>query len=233
LTLENRQEAAFIPRQEAPKYENRRPAEADRQLVVSPLGSLTRLSSSLLAPVSLGSRASRKNQCRDRKSQHQHVASRACSERAAVVLTNEVHQHVGIYSIMGAKMGVRARELLDAPTRAVNVTVETGERPPVSCVIDGLQVALGSTLAQNLMHVPAPTEPRVAAVFEYKGRRLRLSLRPEFQRQIDEIIAAAVKECGDLTPRYFQRIEAFSYRVWAEFDRRAIFSEETVTASGP
>jgi pyrimidine-specific ribonucleoside hydrolase len=154
-------------------------------------------------------------------------------EWAAVVLTNEVHQHVGIYSIVGAKMGVRARELLDAPTRAVNVTVETGGRPPVSCVIDGLQVALGSTLAQNLMHVPAPTEPRVAAVFEYKGRRLRLSLKPEFQRQIDEIIATAVKECGDLTPPYFQRIEAFSYRVWAEFDRRAIFSEETVTASEP
>lgn len=154
-------------------------------------------------------------------------------EWAAVVLTNEVHQHVGIYSIVGAKMGVRARELLDAPPRAVNVTVETGSRPPVSCVIDGLQVALGSTLAQNLIHVPAARETRIAAAFEYKGRTLRLALKPEFVKQVEEFIAAAIRECGDSTPVYFQRIEAFSYRVWAEFDRRRIFNEEMLPVSGP
>lgn len=148
-------------------------------------------------------------------------------EWAAVVLTNEVHQHVGIYTILGAKMGVRAREILEAPPRAVNVTVETGGKPPVSCVIDGLQVALGSTFAQDLIHAPACGDPRVAAVFEYKARKVRLSLKPEVQKGIAEFIAKAVKDCGDMTPAYFQQIEAYSYRVWAEFDRNAIFDEET------
>jgi len=147
-------------------------------------------------------------------------------EWAAVVLTNEVHQHVGIYSIVGAKMGVRARQLLGAPTRTVSVTVETGSRPPVSCVIDGLQVALGSTLAQDLIHVPTTPEPKVAATFEYKGHTLRLSLKPEFEKRIADSIAAATKQCGDLTPAYFKQIETFSYRVWAEFDRRTIFDEQ-------
>jgi pyrimidine-specific ribonucleoside hydrolase len=147
-------------------------------------------------------------------------------EWAAVVLTNEVHQHVGIYSILGAKMGMRAREILEAPPRAVNVTVETGGKPPVSCVIDGLQVALGSTLAQDLIHAPTCEEPRVAAVFEYKARKVRLSLRPEAQRRVAEFIAAAIKDCGNLTPAYFERIEACSYRVWAEFDRNGVFDEE-------
>lgn len=147
-------------------------------------------------------------------------------EWAAVVLTNEVHQHVGIYTILGAKMGVRAREILEAPTRAVNVIVETGSLPPMSCAVDGLQVSLGSTLAQDLIHVRSVAHPQVAGVFEYKGHRVRLSLKPEFQKHVDDTISAAVKECGDLTPAYFERVEVASYRVWAEFDRSAIFVEE-------
>jgi pyrimidine-specific ribonucleoside hydrolase len=148
-------------------------------------------------------------------------------EWAAVVLTNEIHQHVGIYTILGAKMGVRAQEVLQAPARAVNVTVETGGKPPLSCLIDGLQVALGSTFAQDLIHAPACEQPLVAAVFEYKTRKVRLSLKPEAQKKVTEMIAKAVKECGNMTPAYFQQIEADSYRVWAEFDRNAIFDEES------
>jgi pyrimidine-specific ribonucleoside hydrolase len=148
-------------------------------------------------------------------------------EWAAVVLTNEVHQHVGIYNVIGAKMGVRAKEILAAPSRAVNVTVETGNKPPVSCVIDGLQVALGSTFAQDLIHAPACEEPHVAAVFEYKGRKIRLSLKPDVQKRIADFIAQAINDCGNLTPTYFQQIEDYSYRVWAEFDRNTIFDEET------
>ena len=148
-------------------------------------------------------------------------------EWESIVLTNEVHQHVGIYSIIGAKMGVRAREILEAPPRTVNVTAETGDKPPLSCLIDGLQVALGSTLGQNLIHAPICKEPRIAATFEFMGRKVRLSLKPEVKKQIGDFIGEAVKDCGDLTPAYFQRVETYSYRVWAELDRKAIFDEET------
>jgi formylmethanofuran dehydrogenase subunit E len=96
----------------------------------------------------------------------------------------------------------------------------------MSCAIDGLQVSLGSTLAQDLIHVRSVAHPQVAGVFEYKGHRVRLSLKPEFQKQVDDTISATVKECGDLTPAYFERVEVASYRVWAEFDRSAIFVEE-------
>jgi pyrimidine-specific ribonucleoside hydrolase len=154
-------------------------------------------------------------------------------EWAAVVLTNEVHQHVGIYSIVGAKMGVRARELLQAPPRTVDVTVESGPRPPVSCIIDGLQVALGSTLAQDLIHAPATDSPQTAAVFAYKGRKIRLSLKADAQKKISDAIAKAIKDCGNLTPAYFDKIEELSYQIWAEFDRQAIFSETKLQPESP
>ena len=149
-------------------------------------------------------------------------------EWAAVVLTNEFHQHVGIYTILGAKMGVRARELLDAPPRSVNVVAETGTAPPHSCLVDGLQVALGSTLAQNLIHVPESNTPRTGAVFEYQDKEVRLSLKQAVQQTISDIIAKAISRYGNLTPAYFTEIEAASYRIWAEFDRTAIFDEEMI-----
>ena len=149
-------------------------------------------------------------------------------EWTAVVLTNELHQHVGIYNMLGAKMGVRARELLDAPTRTVDVTVETGTVPPMSCMVDGLQVALGSTLGQNLIHVAAIEAPKAAAVFTYKDKKLRLSLKPETQKWVAELISSAIRDYGKLTPAYFERIEEVSYRVWTEADRHEIFVEDWI-----
>ena len=149
-------------------------------------------------------------------------------EWTAVVLTNEIHQHVGIYNMLGAKMACARGELLDAPTRAVDVTAETGKAPPISCLVDGLQAALGSTLGQNLIHVPPTDAPKAAATFAYKGWTVRLSLKPETQRQVAEMIGRAVHECGNLTPAYFARIEKLSYKVWAEADRHEIFAEEWV-----
>ena len=154
-------------------------------------------------------------------------------EWAAVVMTHELHQHVGIYTVLGAKMGVRAREVLNAPTRAVHVTAETGPEPPISCAIDGIQASLGSTLAQKLIDVPKVTEPRVAATFEYKGRRIRLSLQPEYQRKVTGMIKAAIEEHGNLTPAYFHEIEDRCFNVWADFDRHKIFSMDELSPSFP
>jgi pyrimidine-specific ribonucleoside hydrolase len=147
-------------------------------------------------------------------------------EWIATVIAHEMHQHVGIYTVVGAKMGVRAREILNAPTRAVHITVETGTEPPISCVIDGLQGSLGSTLAQKLIEVPTVPAPRVAAVFRYEDRAIRLSLRPEYGKRIRQIIKTAIENHGNLTPAYFHEIKDSCFDVWAEFDRREIFLEE-------
>ncbi|MFC1736780.1 formylmethanofuran dehydrogenase subunit E family protein [Candidatus Hydrogenedentota bacterium] len=144
-------------------------------------------------------------------------------EWAAVVMAHELHQHVGIMTVVGAKMGVRAREILDAPTRSIRVTVETGASPPSSCVIDGIQASIGSTLAQDLITVPKTEKPEVAATFEYKGRKVRLSLEPEYKDKIQRCIKSAIEEHGNLTSAYFHEIEHFSYYVWSRFDRREIF----------
>jgi len=147
-------------------------------------------------------------------------------EWTAIVLTHEFHQHVGIYTLLGAKMGVRAREILDAPMRAVHVVSETGTQQPLACTIDGLQVGLGSTLGQNLITVETPETPSVAARFEFEGRTVRLSLKPEYVERVRQIIEDARTAHGNLTPEYFHAVEDASYDVWREFDRAEVFAVE-------
>ncbi len=147
-------------------------------------------------------------------------------EWTAIVLTHEFHQHVGIYTLLGAKMAVRARELLGAPMRAVEVTAETTRKQPFACMIDGLQVGLGSTLGQNLIQVPEGGTPAVAARFAFAGHTIRLSLKPEYSERLAAIISDAREAHGDLTPAYFEAVERASYDVWKEFDRKEIFEVE-------
>jgi len=147
-------------------------------------------------------------------------------EWRAVVLSHELHQHIGIYTILGAKMGVRAKELLQAPTRAVRVTLETGGNGPMTCAADGIQASLASTFGQDLVRVDRPETPILAGTFQFEGRQVRLELKPEHRGIMQAYIDDAKEEHGDLSPGYFQELERISYRVWSDFDRSEVFSVE-------
>lgn len=157
-------------------------------------------------------------------------------EWMAIVLSHELHQHIGIYTILGAKMGVHAREALRVPRRSVLATLYTGGNQAMSCAADGLQMALGSTFGQNMIRIAPPEDggaPRLRAQFDHGERRLRLTLKDEYAARIDAIIADASAEHGFLTPDYFDAIEAASYQIWAEFDRSEIFIEERLQIGAP
>jgi len=152
-------------------------------------------------------------------------------EWATVVLTHELHNHVGIMTVVGAKMAVRARELMHAPMRQVKVVAETGPEPPFACALDGLQAGLSSTFAQQLIEAPETDTPTLAATFTLGEKTLRLELRPEYAKRIRQYIHTAIDTHGNLTPAYFEEIEKDCYVVWAEFDRKEIFNEAWVAPS--
>jgi hypothetical protein len=54
------------------------------------------------------------------------IARHGEEEWKACLLTNERHRHPGIYSLVGAKMGIRAREILDAPFDTLSVISKGG-----------------------------------------------------------------------------------------------------------
>ena len=168
-----------------------------------------------------------------RESAAQIISRHGLEEWKAAVLTSELHRHLGTYSIVGAKMGLRARERFNVALDELRVESHAGLKPPLSCLNDGLQTATGASLGRGTISVPTNVPPACEAIFRYGERRLRLSLKPEFARRIAEDMAALEKKHGGLTPSYFQEVRIVSLKHWLNFDRNTMFdeSEEVIRIS--
>ena len=151
-------------------------------------------------------------------------------EWKACLLTNEFHRHLGIYSIVGAKMGIRAREILEAPFDELNVISITGKSPPLSCMNDGLQAATGASLGRGAIEV-LEQNPKAAAIFIYGNKKLTLEIKKDVLNRIKKDISAALKTYGGLNHAYFAHIRKLSIDYWLELDRKKIF-DETVRLKG-
>ncbi|MDB9822776.1 nucleoside hydrolase [Deltaproteobacteria bacterium] len=145
-------------------------------------------------------------------------------EWKACLLTNEFHRHLGIYSLVGAKMGVRAREILEAPFDTVEVISHAGNNPPLSCMNDGLQVSTGASLGRGTIQI-SDQKSSPAAVFIHNNTRLELSLKAGLWRKIQKDISNLLSEYGGLSEDYFSHVRKLSIQYWKDLDRREIFEE--------
>ena len=144
-------------------------------------------------------------------------------EWKAVLLTNEFHRHLGMWSIIGAKMGIRAREVLGAPFDELEVVSFSGYKPPFSCISDGLQVSTGASLGRATITNTHLGQPE--ALFIYKGKRLRLSVKPEVKSQVGKVIKELSRKYGFRSHQYFHELDKISVEYWLEWDRNRIFHE--------
>lgn len=153
------------------------------------------------------------------------IARNGREEWIACLLTNELHRHLGGYSIIGAKMGIRAREILDAPFDELSVTSFAGSEPPLSCLNDGLQVSTGASLGRGTITIAAgKNEP--SAEFTYKNRTVKLTIKEEIIETITKDIKATSEKYGWLTREYYKNLRKVAIRYWLEFDRKSIFIEQ-------
>lgn len=158
------------------------------------------------------------------------VARHGLDEFAAGVLSTELHRHMGIISILGVKMGMRARELLGAGLGELKVVSYAGTRPPTSCLNDGLQAATGASLGRGGIRVEK--EGRIAADFCKGSKRLRLELTPELRLRLKQEIVRLRSRFGPLTPAYFHGLRAVALRWWFEIERAKAFSEHWLESRG-
>jgi pyrimidine-specific ribonucleoside hydrolase len=152
------------------------------------------------------------------------IARHGVEEWKAALLTNELHRHLGIYSLLGAKMGIRAREILGAGLDDLKVESHAGLKPPLSCMTDGLQVATGASLGRGTIRVDQKdTFP--GATFQYGTKKLSLRLKQDVQAGIRKDLHKEVERYGGVTPEYFHHIRELSLKYWLELDRTKIFEE--------
>ncbi|NTW32522.1 MAG: hypothetical protein HGB12_07845 [Bacteroidetes bacterium] len=139
------------------------------------------------------------------------------------VLTNEIHGHLGTYSIIGAKMGVKACEYLNAEVDRVSVVSNAGNKPPLSCMNDGLQISTGATLGLGMISISNDTIKTPSAIFSYNGKKIKIVLKEEVQKQITNDINGIINKYGALTPAYWEAVRTISIKYWQKYDRNKIF----------
>lgn len=150
------------------------------------------------------------------------------NEWVANVMANEMHRHLGVFAIIGTKMGIRAKEYFNAGIDEMKIVSYAGEIPPFSCMNDGLQISTGATVGHGLISVSRDTLVRPVADFTYMGRTIRLTLKPETGRKI----AAEVKELNRIhglnSDIYWELIRKLAIKYWNSFDRHEIFIIEPI-----
>jgi inosine-uridine nucleoside N-ribohydrolase len=159
------------------------------------------------------------------------LANNGEDEWFAQLLLNELHEHLGAYSIIGVKMGLRAAELLNAPQHSMEIVSFTPSSQPVSCLNDGLMVATGSTPGRNLFRQVAGSPGTVKAAFSFNGRTITLQLKVQYRVQIRTAI-------GDLRSRYtledegyWDGVRGIGLDIWENWNRGDLF--EVVSSMTP
>lgn len=140
-----------------------------------------------------------------------------------VVVTCELHGHLGIYAIIGAKMGVFAKERLESGHDELKIESFAGTRPPLSCLNDGLQASTGSTVGHGLFSLFPDTNRRPSAVFSSEELKYMISLKNDIHQKIEEDIRKAIKDNNGLSEGYWSDIRDLGINYWKSFNRNDIF----------
>ena len=141
-----------------------------------------------------------------------------------IVLTNEFHNHLGIYSIIGAKMGLRAREYFNIGLDELLVVSYAGSRPPISCLNDGLQVSTGATLGHGTISTIKDLPQIPKAIFTFKNTSISLQLKQDYWDIVKKDIKQGIKQHGLLTNNYWLFIRELAIRYWLEWNRKKNFN---------
>jgi len=145
------------------------------------------------------------------------------SEWTSGVIANELHRHLGVYTVVGVKIGIRAREYFNTGVDEFHAVSYAGSTPPLSCMNDGIQVSTGATPGHGLLTVRNDTLMRPAVDFTYLNRTIRLTLKAE----IAEKISSELKEINFIygldSNIYWELVRQYSIKYWKELDRHGIF----------
>ncbi|QLH75578.1 MAG: formylmethanofuran dehydrogenase subunit E family protein [Methanomassiliicoccales archaeon] len=99
------------------------------------------------------------------------------------------HGHLGPYVVVGYRMGLFARSELKGKMKA---TVYTGLRPPVSCIVDGIQFSSGCTLGKGNIQVLDGNMARV--VFTSEDEEMVMDLRTTVRNDIESQMTKETEE---------------------------------------
>lgn len=98
------------------------------------------------------------------------------------------HGHIGPYVIIGYKIGIIANKLLDSDPFSKKVKIWTKKFPPMSCVIDGIQLSSGCTFGKGSI-VVKNGEFLKTEFSNNEGKKIQISLKMQIKDDIEQNVA--------------------------------------------
>lgn len=100
------------------------------------------------------------------------------------------HGHIGPFLAVGLRMGQIANERLGRDPMNIEAVVRVKERPPRSCVVDGIQYSSGCTMGKANISIE-PDSERISARFTGKTGSCAIALKPGFLMKIEKDLEGA------------------------------------------
>jgi formylmethanofuran dehydrogenase subunit E len=94
------------------------------------------------------------------------------------------HGHIGPYAVIGFRMGKIANEKLGNNPFSKKAQVWTSKEPPMSCVIDGIQMSSGCTIGKGNLTIVSGNLPKVL-FSNNDGKQIEIHLRQSIINEID------------------------------------------------
>jgi formylmethanofuran dehydrogenase subunit E len=99
------------------------------------------------------------------------------------------HGHLGPYVVIGYRMG---SEALDKLQGRLHATVMTGNRPPISCIVDGIQFSASCTMGKGNINIEEVGEAK--ARFVSANRVMEIRLKDVVKMRIDRTTTKETEE---------------------------------------
>ncbi|MEF8879221.1 MAG: formylmethanofuran dehydrogenase subunit E family protein [Candidatus Thermoplasmatota archaeon] len=95
------------------------------------------------------------------------------------------HGHLGPYVVIGYRMGEIACQKTNSDPFKKEVEIFTGIQPPISCIIDGIQLSSGCTLGKGNIKVKNENKPSATFKDKNTDKQINIILKKNIQQKID------------------------------------------------
>ena len=114
------------------------------------------------------------------------------------------HGHIGPYAIVGYKMGEIANKMLGSDPFSKKAVAWTGTTPPLSCIIDGLQISSGCTMGKGNILVHQESSPKVQFT-NNDGKKIKITLKPAIKQEIETTVTE--ENIVSFSEKFYQRTD--------------------------
>ena len=102
------------------------------------------------------------------------------------------HGHLGPYAVIGFRMGKFAVEKMGVRGKGLRCVVRTGIKPPISCIIDGIQFSSSCTLGKG--NIKVENKELAEAMFFKEDKKIKIKLKDNIKNRIDREMSREKEE---------------------------------------